>query len=138
MLHPYRYYVASRLEDRDKAKYVISLLPEDWVCTFDWTQYPLSETPQDFVRTAQAEVEGVRTSNLLILILPGARGSHTELGVALGCQIPVWLIGHDLSEHPCGFWYHSLVQEWFATPEDMRLRLRFPVTYRKRALTSST
>ncbi|MCT4779598.1 MULTISPECIES: hypothetical protein [Exiguobacterium] len=37
------------------------------------------------------ELDAVRSSDCLIVVLPAGKGSHVELGIALANQIPVFL-----------------------------------------------
>lgn len=76
--------------------------------TYDWTVCDI-ESPTG----AAMDIIGVITADLLIILaeqeLP-YRGVYVELGAALGCHIPVWLVGHGLDA--CLFAKHPLVKRF--------------------------
>jgi nucleoside 2-deoxyribosyltransferase len=59
--------------------------------THDWTlkTHKLPLTPHAWRTIAKAEKQGVLRAELIIVLLPGGMGTHTELGMALACDIPV-------------------------------------------------
>lgn len=90
-----RVYVATSLDNKALARDVIALLRErDAEITYDWTEHgsvagePLERKQQ----VAKNEVNGVATAGLLVVLLPGGRGTHVEIGVALGNDIPILVL----------------------------------------------
>jgi nucleoside 2-deoxyribosyltransferase len=108
-----RFYVAATLSDRDLASRLIMSAPANWMCTFNWTEVePAKPDVTERRRIALCEVAAVQHADLLVLLLPGARGSHTELGVALGADIPVYITyrAEDAPARDCAFYWHPAVQ----------------------------
>lgn len=109
-----RVYIASRLENIEFVRQVISRLEEVGVgVTYDWTKHG-SVQDEGLSRindVAHFEAWGVRNADACIVLLPGGRGTHVELGIAIGRFVPVLIIapveGHLGSDgRTCAF-YHS-------------------------------
>ena len=86
-----RFYIASKLENaalvRQLAKDLISW---GWEQTYDWTIHGCVLGDEKALRdVAKKELYGAAQADLVIVLLPGGRGTHTELGIALmsGCEI---------------------------------------------------
>lgn len=109
-----RFYISTR-KDRSAEGEALShaLIEHGWVCTFNWGS--LAEpNPLDLERIALDEIEGVRQSDVLIVLLPGGFGTHVEIGAAIAYGKPIVL--HSPSEavletpYRCVFHYHPLVK----------------------------
>lgn len=89
-------YVASGLENRERASKLISALRmSGHEITYDWTSHgDVRDRGEAVMReTSQNEMQGVIDSDLFIALLPGGKGTHTELGAALAtvCNKRIWL-----------------------------------------------
>jgi hypothetical protein len=108
------YYIASKLESIEKVQYVRDKLKGTFA--YDWSKIgPVYKQGQGvIIDTIAAEVHAVVTSSLLIMLLPGGRGAHAELGAALAHNIPTLIYGEDkffkIDEHLTGFYYHPAVK----------------------------
>jgi hypothetical protein len=118
-----KFYIASRLENAERVKQLKRELEAmGHEHSYDWTVHGSvqNEGYETISRVAKAEAHGVLEADLVIVLLPGGRGTHTELGIALGdalCRAPK-LIG-ILSEsgeidfgndgRTCAFYHHPLV-----------------------------
>ncbi len=61
-----------------------------WTHTYDWTVHGCVLGSGKALRgVATKELRGVTDAELFIALLPGGRGTHTELGIALmsGCNV---------------------------------------------------
>jgi nucleoside 2-deoxyribosyltransferase len=113
-----KYYIATKLENHAEHNRIRDLLnARGHECTYDWTHHgPVHSRGLDVVQeVAIAEAKGVIESDVVIVLWPGGRGTHVELGVALGRQIPVILWteveGHRVaSPETCAFYHHPLVR----------------------------
>jgi len=90
-----KYYIASGLENADKVNRLIRLLNAwGWQITYDWTEHGSVQDQSTTIikETAQKELAGVKEADVVIIMLPGGRGTHTEMGaaLALGKQIIVY------------------------------------------------
>jgi nucleoside 2-deoxyribosyltransferase len=89
-----KYYIASRLENAATVRKLATRLnAEGWVQTYDWTQHGSveGESVERISEVAQAEIQGVKDAELVIVLLPGGRGTHVELGAAIALGKPVFL-----------------------------------------------
>jgi nucleoside 2-deoxyribosyltransferase len=75
--------------------------------TFDWTQPEQMKTDADWRRKASEDFRGVVNAEVLIVIWPGRMGTSTEVGIALGRGIPVFIVGDP--GRTSVYWYHPLV-----------------------------
>jgi len=101
-------YVATGLEHAHRAWLVgYALRAAGHAITYDWTTHG-SVQGEGFARlaeVAQAERDGVAVADLVIAILPGGRGTHVEIGMALGYGIPVaLLIQNGCYDAECAFY----------------------------------
>jgi hypothetical protein len=115
-------YVATALENVEQAKRVASQFKAaGWHLTYDWT---LHGSVQDKGEARCAEVsvlecQGVIEADLLAILMPGGRGTHTEFGIALATHKPILmfapsyqtLLGRD--NRVCSFYMHPLVTRIF-------------------------
>lgn len=86
------FYVATGLENAPQAREVRDLMKAaGWHHTYDWTVHgSVAGTGVDRIReVAEAEAKGVADADLVIVLLPGGRGTHTELGMARALKKPV-------------------------------------------------
>lgn len=93
-------YVASSLENAAHVRRVqTALIAAGHTITYDWTVHGSVWTagPARIREVAEAEHRGVVTADAVVVLLPGARGTHIELGIALGAGVPVILVGEQYS-----------------------------------------
>jgi nucleoside 2-deoxyribosyltransferase len=105
---PKRFYLATRVDLSERASALLEALKEQgWERTFAWTG---EIDPDRYAETALKEIEGVRAADVVIALLPGGRGTHVEIGAALGLGKPVILHAPDretlTKPYPCVFHYH--------------------------------
>lgn len=92
-----KYYIASGLENAAQVRELKTILDQaGWEHTYDWTVHgsvcastPPEQRPERLREVAGLESEGVWMADVVIVLLPGGRGTHTELGFALGMVDPV-------------------------------------------------
>lgn len=107
-------YVAGDFGNATQVQQVYSVLRErGHVVTYPWADTPSDGRDKDedwCRRVAEEEIEGVAESELLIVVGPGGRGTHCELGAALAMYMPVLLcsVGRGPEYHL--FYQHPLVQ----------------------------
>lgn len=88
-----------------------------WTVTYDWTEHGVLTGCGEMrrARAALDEVAGVASANVLVVRLPGFRGTHVELGIAIGAGIPVLIVAESpqarLDERgvECAFYSHPSV-----------------------------
>jgi nucleoside 2-deoxyribosyltransferase len=108
-----KYYLSTRKDRSNEAASLEQVLKSvGWERTYTWTD--LGSCDSDAYATAAlAELEGVRSADVLIVLLPGGFGTHVEIGAALALGKPVILHSPDRktleTPYPCIFHYHPKV-----------------------------
>jgi hypothetical protein len=111
-------YIATGLENTLKYDEVQQRLYNIGVdVTYNWTTHGAvwQEWPERIREVAVKESEGVQKADFVVVILPGGRGTHTELGMAISSHLPVLLLHENESNSPlftgeatCTFYHHPL------------------------------
>lgn len=79
-----KFYIASSLSNREPVQYVRdSLSNKGYFHTYDWTLNGRSTSLDQLREIGQKEKDAVIESDLVIVLLPGGKGTHVELGIAL-------------------------------------------------------
>lgn len=108
-----KFYIASRLENWEKVKYVANALKDaGHKQTYDWTTHGSvqGESEERLTEVAENEKEGVATADIVVVVLPGGRGTHVELGIAIGMNKPVLICAESeefllLDDRTCSFYW---------------------------------
>jgi nucleoside 2-deoxyribosyltransferase len=113
-----KYYIASRLESADRVKSLKKTLDSwGWVHTYDWTVHgSVQKEGYRVIRdVAHKETDGVRQADVVIVLLPGGRGTHTEFGMAIAWEKHVVMLSESFEidfgndGRTCAFYHHALV-----------------------------
>jgi nucleoside 2-deoxyribosyltransferase len=113
-----KFYIGSSFENKDIVRYVNERLKQEGFShTYDWTRNEHASSVKDLQHIGQNEKDAITESNVVIIILPGGKGSHVELGIALGLGKRIILYSpndevHDL-ENTTTF-YHLLEVEKYS------------------------
>jgi nucleoside 2-deoxyribosyltransferase len=118
-----KYYIGTRLDNAEMHNQFWDQLSKmGHELTFNWTDEGYIEDIPKLVRYIEQEVIGVAEADFVLILLPGGRGTHCELGAALGLKKPVILYApedtHLLKKKHCGFYHHPLVT-MVKTPEEV-------------------
>ncbi len=127
-----QYYIASGLENAAAVKDLKTILDEvGWHHTYDWTVHG-RVVHEMRPPIADKEIEGVLQADVIIVLLPGGRGTHAELGMALAAvkldAVPgesrIILYSADPekdfganSPSTCVFYHHPLVERFSSMDE---------------------
>ncbi len=112
-----KFYIASALENAGNAQRIAEyLVYRGWKQTYDWTAHGLITEKSRLSLTSQKEIQGVMDADVLFLLLPGKRGSHTELGAAIASNTPVVILAMNKDDylrdsHTCVFYWHQAVRD---------------------------
>jgi len=91
-----KFYVASSFRNTDMVRYVSKKLNDrGFIQTYDWTQNEANLTIERLKEIGQQEKQAVMEADFVIVLLPAGKGSHVELGIALGCGKKVYLYSPD-------------------------------------------
>lgn len=93
-----RFYIASSFRNVEHVRYTAEqLVLRGHTHTYDWTRHGKATTHAELAAIGEAEMEGVIRSDVFIMMMPAGKGSHIELGIALGTGKEVWI--YSESEH---------------------------------------
>ncbi|MED4205959.1 nucleoside 2-deoxyribosyltransferase [Neobacillus mesonae] len=96
-----QFYVASSFRNIEAVRYVTNhLKSRGYIHTFDWTKNAKAREEQTFTfedlkDIGQKEIQGVSEADFVIVLLPGGKGTHIELGIALGKGKRIFLYSTD-------------------------------------------
>lgn len=130
-----RFYIATKLENHEAHNRL-----RDWLCSighsisYDWTTHGAAfGRGLTFVEeVAEKEAQGVADADATIVLWPGGRGTHVEMGMAIGMGKTVLFYlpyedHHAATKETCAFYHHPKVVR-FAHEQTMRdwIVARFP------------
>lgn len=133
-----KYYIATKLENHmahNRVRDMLNALGHE--ITYDWTFHgPVYRSGLDRVReVALLETRGVVDADFIVVLWPGGRGTHVEMGIALGSGKQVIFVSADERHHEstpetCAFYHHPIVWRARHTDELPKLiaRLSDPIT----------
>ena len=115
---PVKFYIASRLENSEMVQKVSVILKHwGWLHTYDWTKHgSVQKEGENRIReVAENEIKGVKEADIVIVLLPGGRGTHAELGAANILDKPVLIWGATdeffmQDERTCAFYWNNNVK----------------------------
>ncbi len=109
-------YIATRLENHVKHNEVRDALLRCGVeLTYDWSILgPVWREGLHRIReVAELETNGVKEADFVVVILPGGRGTHAELGMALALEKQVYILAEGAEcyllravSETCAFYHH--------------------------------
>ena len=112
-----RYYIATSFHNKEAHKECRRFFSDmGYELTFDWTVYPFIADPYVMCTVAVKEMDAVIAAGFVVVLLPGGRGTHAEIGAALALNKPVFLVAPhpqqllDSQGLTCPFYYHPSVQ----------------------------
>ncbi|RLQ91811.1 group-specific protein [Planomicrobium sp. Y74] len=88
-----KFYIASSFANKDKVREAASLLKQaGHVQTYDWTANLRASSVEKLEVYGMLEKKAVLEADFTIVLLPAGKGSHIELGMALGQGKRVYLL----------------------------------------------
>lgn len=91
-----KFYVASSFKNIETVRYVSQqLVKRGFIHTYDWTKNERASTFDDLKAIGTQEKNAVIESDFLIVLIPAGKGSHIELGIALGQGKKIYLYSPD-------------------------------------------
>ena len=118
-----RFYLSTQKDRNAEAIPLLEALKtRGWDRTFDWAGREAS-SDSEYADLAVAEIAGIRDADVVIVILPGGRGTHVEIGAALAMGKSIILHAPNRkvleSPYPCAFHYHPTVKLLFSEQLDV-------------------
>lgn len=87
-----KFYIASSFKNIDNVRKVAQQLKSrGCIQTYDWTVHSGNTTLLELAEIGQMEKEAVLHAEVFIIMLPAGKGSHVELGLALGARKTIFL-----------------------------------------------
>ena len=113
-----KFYIATKLENHREHNRIRDLLHSaGHEITYDWTHHgPVYKDGLDRVREiAVLESQGVIDADAVIVLWPGGRGTHVELGIAIALGKRIVLFTdvdghHESTPETCAFYHHPYVR----------------------------
>lgn len=110
-----KFYIASRLENAPQVAQLARVLKAwGWTHTYNWATHGSvkNQGEQRLREVAEAEIKSVMDSDIVVVVLPGGRGTHAELGAALAARktIVIWAQTEDLflqDQRTCAFYWNT-------------------------------
>jgi hypothetical protein len=91
-----KFYVASSFKNIEIVRDVVRrLCNKGHIQTYDWTENKDVTTFVQLRDIGQKEKEAVIESDCIIVVFPAGKGSHVELGIALGMGKKIYLYSPD-------------------------------------------
>ena len=91
-----KFYVASSFKNIETVRYVSQqLVKRGFIHTYDWTKNERASTYDHLKVIGTEEKNAVIESDFLIVLIPAGKGSHIELGIALGQGKKIYLYSPD-------------------------------------------
>lgn len=104
------FYVASSFQNKQVVNEVSQHLNQHgWYLTYDWTENERAVSLVDLQKIGMLEKHAIANSDIVVVILPGGKGSHIELGLAIAWGKKVFLYSPDLEAldmHTTSTFYH--------------------------------
>jgi nucleoside 2-deoxyribosyltransferase len=121
-----KFYIASRFSHCERVRDLAGKLKAaGWIQTYDWTISHVAEETLDMFRDiAQTEVNAVRDADVVIILAPGGKGTHVELGMAIALGKKIYLCHADdtyflSKENTTTFYWLPSVNQLFGTTEEI-------------------
>ncbi|OGO87706.1 MAG: hypothetical protein A2Y24_02060 [Clostridiales bacterium GWE2_32_10] len=101
-----KFFIGSDRKNIENVDYVARILKENgWEHTYDWTinikDYNIKlDSKEKQKKVAMSAYEGIKNADVVILLFPGGKGTHVELGIsiALNKNIEVWTSDESIYE----------------------------------------
>lgn len=122
-----KFYIASRLKNYEQVRELSCILKNaGWEHTYDWTlNCHVKKTDAETLKSmGEKEYEGIKRSDVVIVLTPQGRGTHTEFGMAIALNKRVFLCHQDDTYFKCddntsSFYWLPQVKQLIGNTEDI-------------------
>lgn len=126
-----KFYIASSLKNYKQVRELSRLLTNaGWEHTYDWTKLSPAKaiTAEELTAIGEKEYEGIRQSDIVIILTPQGKGTHTEFGMAIALNKKVYLCHSDDTYFQCDdntstFYWLPQVNRLTGTTEEIAFEL---------------
>lgn len=96
------YYIGSGFYNIENVRRLRDLLSaQGHTHTYDWTLNTRADSVDALRDIGEKERDAIQASDFVVILLPAGKGSHVELGIAIGSGVPVFL--HDMTDSMTNF-----------------------------------
>lgn len=124
-----RFYVASSFKNVENVRYVAqSLESKGNLNTYDWTGIEGASdgstlTLEDLGHIGQKERDGLLKADVVVILLPGGKSAHVEMGIAIGQAKRIFLHSPDAAidniETTSTFYHLPEVEKCYGTLDEL-------------------
>lgn len=119
-----KFYVASSFKNIDQVRYVCKKLKDKgFIHTYDWTQNECATTFTELEEIGLKEKNAVMEADFIVVLLPAGKGSHIELGIALGQGKKIYLFSPNEEVNNFAttstFYHLPEVEKYFGTIDEL-------------------
>jgi nucleoside 2-deoxyribosyltransferase len=119
-----KFYIASSLINIENVRQVAeNLKARGFQHTCDWTTNSNIDSITKLRKIGEEEVSGVLAADAVIVMIPAGKGSHVELGIALGAgkKIHLYSSTNELNEikNTCSFYHVDSVEQKIGSLADL-------------------
>ncbi|NGX56730.1 MAG: hypothetical protein K1060chlam5_00976 [Candidatus Anoxychlamydiales bacterium] len=113
-----KYYIATSIKRAKEHNLIRDTLNKlGHMITYDWTIHgSIKKTSLKRLKeVGENMVDAIKHADFIVVLLPGGKGTHTELGASLAYNKPVFVHTLDLNlmqlgDQTCAFYYHRLIK----------------------------
>lgn len=122
-----KFYIATSTERMTQHNHVRDALQSlGYTLTYDWTSHgSVRHTSKVRLQeVAHLETQGILEADFVIVLLPGGKGTHVELGLSIGSKKKVFIHCEDpgmfeLGTQVCAFYHHPDAVRFACPIEDV-------------------
>jgi phosphopantothenate synthetase len=119
-----KFYIASSLRNVNNVRSVARILKSrGFIQTYDWTTHTNVDSISKLREIGHEEVSGVLDADVVIVMMPAGKGSHVELGIALGTKKKIYLYSstHEINDigTTSTFYHLEEVEQCIGSMEDL-------------------
>lgn len=124
-----KFYVASSFRNIDTVNQIANLLKKrGHIQTYDWTKNAKAKEEQTFTfddlkSIGEKEKDAVLDSDFVVVLLPGGKGTHIELGIALGQRKRIFIYSPNGEvnnfESTSTFYHLPEIEKCFGTIDEL-------------------
>jgi len=131
MVEPMKFYIASLLNNYEQVQCLAKMLKAvGWIHTYDWTvQGPVKSTDSETLGAiGEKEFDGVKNADIVIVLTPQGRGTHTEFGMAIALNKKIYLCHIDdkyfkCDENTSSFYWLPQVRRIVGSTEEIAMEV---------------
>lgn len=119
-----KFYIASSLRNVRNVRDVAEVLKSrGFIQTYDWTTHSKVDSISKLREIGNEEFAGVLDADVVIVMMPAGKGSHVELGIALGTKKKIYLYSstHEINDigKTTTFYHLDEVEQCIGSLEDL-------------------